>query len=62
MDEFLRPRGTTRIQRNWVTPHWSKQYQVQLYRLKVEGLQNTVLFDEPALRLLRENIDQMLGD
>ena len=49
------------MQRNRIFGKWSEKYDKTIYRLKIEGYAATPLFDEAALRLLRENIDRVLG-
>lgn len=50
------------MQRNRIFGRWSDKYEKIIYRLRIEGFGPTPLFDEDALRLLRDNINRELGD
>ena len=49
------------MQRNRIFGKYSQKYDKVIYRLKIEGYAATPLFDEAALRMLRDNINNILG-
>lgn len=53
--------STKAPRRNSVTPSWSQKYNKTIYRVKVEGFSNALLFDRDELAALRNHIDLALG-
>lgn len=47
-------------QNNTLTPHWSRKHGITLYRLKVDGVSQALLFDADALEHLYYQIEDLI--